>query len=59
MALMGRDAEAAEASAAGLRLDPNFSVAKFRSRPRSDNLIPLAQRERIYEGMCKAGVPEE
>ena len=59
LALMGRDAEAAEASAAGLRLDPNFSVAKFRSGARSDNPIYLAQRERIYEGMCKAGVPEE
>jgi tetratricopeptide (TPR) repeat protein len=59
LALMGRDAEAAEASAAGLRLDPNFSVAKFRSGARSDNPIYLEQRERIYEGMCKAGVPEE
>lgn len=59
LALMGRDAEAAEACAAGLRLDLNFSVAKFRSNTRSDNPVYLAGRERIYEGLRKAGVPEQ
>jgi tetratricopeptide (TPR) repeat protein len=58
LALRGRDAEAAAACDAGSRLDPAFTVAKFRAMRRSDNATFLAQRERVYEGMRKAGVPE-
>jgi len=54
----GRLTEAKEACAAGQRLDPTFSVAKFRSEVRGDNPVYLAQRERVIEGMRKAGVPE-
>jgi tetratricopeptide (TPR) repeat protein len=36
LALMGHDAEAAEACAAGRQLDENFSIAKFRADTRSD-----------------------
>ena len=57
-ALSGRSAEAREARKAGLQLDPNFTVARFRNERRSENPTFLAQRERIYEGLCLAGVPE-
>jgi TolB-like protein/tetratricopeptide (TPR) repeat protein len=57
-ALSGRAAEAREARKAGLQLDPNFTVARFRNERRSENPTFLAQRERIYEGMRLAGVPE-
>jgi hypothetical protein len=57
-ALSGHAAEACEARNAGLRLDPNFTVSRFRNEPRSKNTTFLAQRERIYEGMRLAGVPE-
>ena len=57
-ALSGRAAEAREARNAGLRLDPNFTVARFRNERRSENPTFLAQRERIYEGLSLAGVPE-
>jgi TolB-like protein/tetratricopeptide (TPR) repeat protein len=56
--LSGRAAEAREARNAGLRLDPNFTVARFRNERRSENPTFLAQRERIYEGLSLAGVPE-
>ena len=39
-------------------LDPNFTVARFRNERRSENPTFLAQRERIYEGLSLAGVPE-
>ena len=58
-ALAGRLAEAAEACTTGRRAAPNFGIGKYRSEPRSDNSTYLAQRERVYEGMRKAGVPEE
>lgn len=58
LALLSREAEAAEACATGQRLDPTFSVAKFRDLAPSKNAVFLAQRERIYDGMRKAGVPE-
>ena len=57
-ALSGRAAEAREARDAGLRLEPNFTVARFRNQPRSENPTFLAQRERIYEGLSLTGVPE-
>jgi TolB-like protein/class 3 adenylate cyclase/tetratricopeptide (TPR) repeat protein len=57
-ALSGRPAEAREARNAGLRLDPNFTVARFRNERRSENPTFLAQRERVYEGLSLAGVPE-
>jgi tetratricopeptide (TPR) repeat protein len=49
-ALSGRAAEAREARKADLRLDPNFTVARFRNERRSQNPTFLAQRERIYYG---------
>ncbi|HLN11477.1 MAG TPA: hypothetical protein VK281_21335, partial [Xanthobacteraceae bacterium] len=58
-ALAGNRAEAAAACAAGRRLLPNFTVAKFRSGTESSNPVYLAQRERVCDGMRLAGIPEE
>jgi hypothetical protein len=52
--------EAREAGRAGLELDPSFSSTRVRrSMAFSDNPIFLAGRERLYEGMRKAGMPEQ
>jgi hypothetical protein len=44
---------------AGLAANPSFTISRFRTTVGSDNATFLAQRERLYEGMRKAGVPEE
>jgi tetratricopeptide (TPR) repeat protein len=43
---------------AGLALDPKFTLRRYRAGASSNNSTYLAQRERIYDGMHKAGVPE-
>jgi class 3 adenylate cyclase/tetratricopeptide (TPR) repeat protein len=58
LALLGRLEEAGAATQAGLALDPNFTVRRFRSGATSNNPTFLAQRERYIEGMHLAGVPE-
>jgi TolB-like protein/Flp pilus assembly protein TadD len=58
LAHAGLLAEAAEAADAGLRLAPQFTIAKLRAQVVGSNPIYLAQRERLYEGMHFAGVPE-
>lgn len=58
LSLSGRAAEAAQVCATGRRLASNFTIAKFRREAPGDNPVYLAQRERIYDGMRKAGVPE-
>ena len=55
---LGRLREAQAEVKEGLSLDPGFTVARFRALAWSDNEIYLAQRERIYAGMRRAGVPE-
>jgi TolB-like protein/class 3 adenylate cyclase len=59
LALLGRLDEARAAAQAGLALDPSFTVRRFRVGASSDNPTYLAGRERLCEGMCKAGIPEE
>jgi hypothetical protein len=59
LALLGRVAEASEACATGLRLMPGYNISRFRAESISDNPVYLAQREKVLEGMRKAGVPEE
>ena len=60
LAHLGRIEDAREAARAGLELDPSFSSARLRrSMTFSDNPVFLAGRERAYEGMRLAGVPEE
>jgi tetratricopeptide (TPR) repeat protein len=55
---LGRLEEAREAARTLLELNPSFTIARYRSQTYSDNPVYLAGRERIYEGMRLAGVPE-
>jgi tetratricopeptide (TPR) repeat protein len=55
LALVGELREARSSAEAGLALDPGF---RYRVNAKSDNAIYLARRERFYEGMRIAGVPE-
>jgi TolB-like protein len=50
--------EARAAAAAGLGLDPSFTIRRYRSGAPGDNQTYLTQRERMYDGMRRAGVPE-
>ena len=56
---LGRMSEAQAAAKVGLVLNPTFTIRRFRAGAFSDNPTYLAQRERVYDGMRKAGVPEE
>ena len=58
LAHLGRIEEARAAAAAGLAIDPTFNVASFRAAQITDDPYYLAWRERVIEGMQKAGVPE-
>jgi TolB-like protein/Flp pilus assembly protein TadD len=59
LAQAGLLAEAMETREAALRLAPNFTIGKFRAQVVSSNPVYLAQRERLYEGLRRAGVPED
>jgi TolB-like protein/class 3 adenylate cyclase/DNA-binding SARP family transcriptional activator/Tfp pilus assembly protein PilF len=56
--LLGRRDDAQAEVQAGLALDPEFTVRRFRAGAQSDNPVFLKQRERIIRAMQKAGVPE-
>jgi tetratricopeptide (TPR) repeat protein len=58
LAHLSRLDEARLAVHAGLALDPAFTISRFRAGALSSNPAYLAQRERLYEGMRRAGVPE-
>ena len=58
LAQLGQMDEARAALQAGLALDPTYTIRRYREGVSSDNPTYLAQRERIIEGMRKAGVPE-
>ena len=58
LACLGNIDEARAAGKAGLALEPSFTIGRFRAGARSDNLVYIGGRERIYEGMRRAGVPE-
>jgi Carbamoyl-phosphate synthase small chain, CPSase domain len=58
LALVGLLTEAAEACAVARRLAPNFTITRFCAGAASDNPVYLAQRERFYEGLRLAGVPD-
>ena len=51
--------EAQAAAQAGLTLDPSFTIRRYRVGTATDNPTYLSGRERICEGMRKAGLPEE
>ena len=59
LAHRGRHSEAEAEVKAGLGIAPSFTLARFRAGVESDNSVYLAQRERVIEGMRKAGAPEE
>ncbi|VIO65880.1 Transcriptional regulator HilA [Bradyrhizobium ivorense] len=58
LALLGRFEEARTAAQTGLALDPSFTIRRYQRNLSSDNPTFLAKRERVYEGMRLAGVPE-
>jgi tetratricopeptide (TPR) repeat protein len=58
LARLGQIEQAKVEAHAGLALDPNFTIRRFRTYLPSDNPIYLAWRERLYSGMRMAGVPE-
>jgi TolB-like protein/Flp pilus assembly protein TadD len=58
LAHVDRHDEARAATQDGLALNPIFTISRFRAAAPSDNPTFLTQRERIYEGMRKAGVPK-
>jgi len=58
LALLGSLDQARAAAKAGLALDRSFTIRRFRVGASSDNPTYLAKRERVYEGMRMAGVPE-
>ncbi len=54
----GRAEEARSELAAGLALDPGFTIANFRFAVSSDNPVYLEQRARIIDDMRRVGIPE-
>ena len=59
LASRGRMDEARSELAAGLALDPGFTITNFQSAVSSDNPLYLEQRARIVDAMRRAGVPEK
>jgi hypothetical protein len=59
LARLGRLSEACSVAQARLAIDPAFTIARYRAGAFSDNPTYLAGRERLIDGMRKAGVPEE
>ena len=58
LGLQGFVDEAQTAAAAGLALNPGFTIRRFGDGASSDNPMYLAGRERVRGGMRLAGVPE-
>jgi TolB-like protein/class 3 adenylate cyclase len=59
LAHLGRLKEARAAVQVGLDLEPSFTIARCRASLASDNPLYLTQFEHIFDGMRKAGVPEQ
>jgi TolB-like protein len=58
LALLGKLDQAKAAVQGGLALDPYFTIRRYRTNLSSNDPTYLAGRERIYEGMRVAEVPE-
>jgi TolB-like protein/class 3 adenylate cyclase len=58
LALLGEPDQARAAAEAGSALNPGFTIRTYRTYAMSDNPTYLAGRERIFEGLRLAGVPE-
>jgi tetratricopeptide (TPR) repeat protein len=50
--------EARATAQVGLALYPSFTIRRYRTNTPSNNPVYLAGRERVYEGLRMAGVPE-
>ncbi len=61
LAQVGRFDEARAAGRSGLALNPAFAVSRFRANlaARCDDLTFWAQLEPIFDGLRKAGIPEQ
>ena len=59
LARLGELPEARSEAQAGLRIVPNFTVARFRADPLMDYPALAAGRARMIDGLRKAGLPEE
>jgi TolB-like protein len=58
LANLGELDEANATARAGLALHPGFTISRYRASAGCDHPAYLAGRERTYEGLRKAGVPE-
>jgi len=58
LALLGELDQARATAQAGLALDPGFTILRFRAGTATDDPVYLAGRERSYQGLRMAGVPE-
>lgn len=58
LALLGELDQARAAAQAGLALDPGFTIRRFRDGTATDDPTYLAGRERSYQGLHRAGIPE-
>ena len=59
LAQLGSLDEARSAAQVGLALNPGFTIRRFQHNLASDNPAYLTRRERFYEGLRLAGVPED
>jgi tetratricopeptide (TPR) repeat protein len=59
LARLGRFEEARLEAQAGLLINPHFTIARFRAGASNAHPNSAAGRDRVIEGLCKAGVPEE
>jgi tetratricopeptide (TPR) repeat protein len=58
LAHLGELDEAIAAARAGLELHPSFTISRYRASAACNHPAYLAWRERTYEGLRMAGVPE-
>jgi TolB-like protein/class 3 adenylate cyclase len=58
LALLGRLDEARTAAQAGLALDPRFTIHRLQRSRASGNPTYFSKRERVFQGMRLAGLPE-
>ena len=58
LALLGELDQARAAAQAGLALDPDFTILRFRAGTATDDPVYLAGRDRSYEGLRIAGIPQ-
>ena len=58
LAQLGELQEARAAAQAGLALLPHFTISRYRASAACDHPAYLAGRERTYEGLRLAGVPD-